>query len=133
MTQDILDGRVSRLGKLDGRYWYYFRQGDVEYGVRYEGFEVGLKPVNFNYERALQRHASGLARSKKRSRRFKLPAYVDTVQQDGENLKVKLFVRGPINQTIEMRFRPNGMPAADMGFAVVAVMEKIEKNENPEK
>jgi hypothetical protein len=128
MAKSELDGRVSRVGKIEDRYWYRFRQDGQEYGVLYECFGLGPKPVNFNYEVALQKEAAALAHSTKRSRRFKLPAYVETIEPDGEIVKVKLLLRGPLNQSIELRFRPDGMPAADVGFAVVAVMEKLESN-----
>ncbi|MDE1924935.1 MAG: hypothetical protein KGH79_02015 [Patescibacteria group bacterium] len=124
--QTQLDGRVSATGKLDSRYWYYFRQGGETYGVYYDALNLGFKPVNFNYERALQKRAAELAKSVKPSLRFTLPAFVESFDSDGGLVRVTLLLPGPLNQTITTRFYPDRKLGADVGFAVGAVMEKLD-------
>lgn len=121
-----LDGRVSATGKLDSRYWYYFRQNGETYGVYYDSLNVGLKPVNFNYERSLRKHAAALSKSNKPSKRFTLPAFVESFESDGDLVRVTLLLPGPLNQTITTRFYPDRKFGADVGFVVGTVMEKLD-------
>ncbi len=127
MTEQVqLDGHISRFGKPDSRYWYYFRQGGEEYGVFYENFKIGFKPTNYNYERALQREAAALARSKKRSIRFNLSGYIDSINHEKDFISVDVFLRGSFNQTIPIIVPPSLRCASDMGVVVSTVMEKLE-------
>ncbi|MDE1924953.1 MAG: hypothetical protein KGH79_02110 [Patescibacteria group bacterium] len=121
-----LDGRVSGLGKLGSRYWFYFRQNGKKYGVFFESFKPTFKPVNYNYETRLRREAAALARSEKPSRRFTLSAYVESVEQDGDLIRVKFLLPGPLNQTVTTRLYPSSEYEADMGIAVGAVMERLD-------
>lgn len=125
--QAQLSGRVSAMGKLDSRYWYYFRQNGETYGVYYDSLNLGLKPVNFNYERSLQKRAAELARSKKPSLHFNLPAFVESFELEGDLVRVTLLLPGPLNQTITTRFYHDRKFGADVGFAVGTVMEKLDR------
>ena len=126
MATSELDGQVSAMGKLDSRYWFYFRQNGKMYGVFFNSFKPTFKPVNYNHEHRLRHEAAALARSGKRSKSFTLAAYVESVKQDGDLIRVTFLLRGPLNQTITTGLKPSKQYQADTGIAVGAVMRETE-------
>lgn len=126
MTEQIeYDGRVSAFGKPGSRHWFYFRQNGVTYSIRFRGFKLIPKPINYNYEIHLQRHAAALERSGRPSAQFTLKANVESVEPEGDLIRVQFCLRGPFNQVFTAVLYPLKEYGADLGIGINAVMTRL--------